>query len=77
MHCMHSSVIRPPLLLNRDSAELPLMVPQNLELLHMLPTSERGGVAASCFPHLGAGLGAGLATVGATSFLGIHFSSGM
>ena len=35
------------------------------------------GFAAGCFPRLGAGLGAGLATVGASSFLGIHFSSGM
>jgi hypothetical protein len=34
------------------------------------------GFAAGCFPHLGAGLGAGLRTVGATSFLGIHFFSG-
>ena len=40
----------------------------------MLPTSDRDGWAASSFPFLGAGLGAGLATVGATSFLGIHFS---
>ena len=35
------------------------------------------GFAAGCFPRLGAGLGAGLATVGASSFVGIHFSSEM
>ena len=35
------------------------------------------GFAAACFPRLAAGFGAGLATVGASSFLGIHFASGM
>ena len=35
------------------------------------------GFAAGCFPRLGAGLGAALGTVGASSFWGIHFSSGM
>ena len=45
MHCIHSSVICPPLLLNRDSVKLPPAVPHSIELLHMLPISDRDGRA--------------------------------
>jgi len=45
MQCIHSSVICLPLLLNRDSVQLPLTVPHRLELLHMLPISDRQGRA--------------------------------
>ena len=45
--------------------------------MHMFPIRidklAAAGFAAGCFPRLGAGLGA----VGATSFLGTHFSSSM
>jgi len=37
LHCIHSSVFWLPILLDRDSVKLPLMVPQSLELLHMFP----------------------------------------
>ena len=43
MHGIHSSVFCLPLLLNRDSVELPLAVPHSLEQLHTFPISDRDG----------------------------------
>ena len=69
MHCIHSSVFWLPLLLNEDGVTLPLEVLQSCTYcpsatgMDKLPAD---GFAAGCLPHLGAGLGAGFGTVGAT-----------
>ena len=48
MHYIHPSVFWPPLLLNRDTVILRLMVPQSPELLHMLVVFLHPGVLCSC-----------------------------
>ena len=84
MHCIRSSGFCLPLLLNRGSVELPLAVPQSLEQLHMFPISDRDGrtgcsrlwLCCRLLSTFGCVFG-WLETVGAISFLGIYFCSGM
>ena len=57
MYCIASSIFCLPLLLNRDSVELPLAVPQSLEQLHMFPISDKDGQTGYC--KLGSGRGGG------------------
>ena len=75
MYCIHSSVFRLPVLLNRDSVTLPLKVAQSCTCCPSVTGMDElatAGFTAHCFPRLGAGLGAGLGTVGAT-LMNDHF----
>ena len=60
MHCIHSSAICLPLMLNRDTVKLPCTIAHSTELLHSCPSATGMDELAAA----GLGLGARLATVG-------------
>jgi hypothetical protein len=60
IHCIHSSAICLPLMLNRDTVKLPRTIAHSPELLHSCPSATGMDELAAA----GLGLGARLATVG-------------